>query len=505
MELTLETRNITKRFGSVVANDKISFSFLAGNIYALLGENGAGKTTYLSTIFGLYEPDEGEIILNGGELHFRSPKEAIERGIYLVQQNFSLIESFTVAENLALLEKASLSSLDLKEVAEKAHLISQKNGLEVDPWSVVGKMPMSFRQRAEILKGLFCDSRILLLDEPTSVLGPREVEELGRAMRTLASDGRIVIFTTHKLEQVLNFSDYISVLRGGRPVISKKTQEVTNTWELANYMVGEDFVPRLPERLEMAKSLIVQAEGIVVRDDKGRVLVDNVSLTTNGREILGIAGVAGNGQKQLAEALVGLTKVHSGTIKFNESVVTNSPHGHLRRLGVGYVPEEGSLIGVVLDFTVAENLSLTTYDTDTSSALLNTRQMKDRAKKLISEFGINPPSEDRLTRHLSGGNMYKVIVARELSRPLKFLVVYNPTKGLDIRTTTLVRRKLLEKRNSGTAIVLISEDLEEILEVSDRVAVMYEGRVSGMKETHQTNIQEVGRMMSGPNSAGVGS
>lgn len=505
MELTLETRNLTKRFGSVVANDKISFSFSAGNIYALLGENGAGKTTYLSTIFGLYEPDEGEILLNGEKLQFRSPKEAIERGIYLVQQNFSLIESFTVAENLALLEKPSVSLLNLKEVAEKAHLISHKNGLEVDPSSVVGKMPMSFRQRAEILKGLFCNSRILLLDEPTSVLGPQEVEELGRAMRTLATDGRVVIFTTHKLEQVLSFSDYISVLRAGRPVVSKKTQEVTNTWELAHYMVGEDFVTRLPERLEMATSPVVQAEGIIVRDNKGRNFVDNVSLTVNAGEILGIAGVAGNGQKQLAEALVGLTKVHSGTVKFNGSVVTNSPHGHLRRLGVGYVPEEGSLIGIVPDFTVAENLSLTTYDTDTSSALLNTKQMKDRAKKIISEFGINPPSEDRVTRHLSGGNMHKVIVAREISRLLNFLVVYNPTKGLDIRTTTLVRKKLMEKRNSGTAILMISEDLEEILEVSDRVAVMYEGRVSGIRETRQTNIQEVGRMMSGHNSAGVAS
>jgi simple sugar transport system ATP-binding protein len=262
-------------------------------------------------------------------------------------------------------------------------------------------------------------------------------------------------------------------------------------------MVGEDFVTRLPDRSRETKTPMLRAEGITVIDNKGRTLVNGVSLTANTGEVMGIAGVAGNGQKQLAEALVGLSRVRSGTITFAGSIVTNQPHRKLRRSGLGYVPEEGSLVGNVPDFTVAENLSLTSYDTGGSSILLKVREIKERARELISEFEITPPDANRLTRQLSGGNAHKVIVARELSRPLKVLVIYNPTKGLDVRTTTLVRRKILERRNLGTAIVLISEDLEEIMEVSDEVAVMFEGRLSEAVETQRIGVQEIGRMMSG--------
>jgi len=498
--LQLASNEIVKRFGHVVANDGISLSFADGQVYAILGENGAGKTTYLNILFGMYRPDHGELSLNGEKLYFKSPKEAISRGIYLVQQNFSLIESFSVAENLALTERPTLGLLRLDLVQEKAHNVVEKNGLHVDPWLLVEKLPMSFRQRAEILKGLFCNAKILLLDEPTSVLGPVEVEELGNTLRALAADGRIVIFTSHKLEQVIRFSDHVTVLRNGRVVASLKTSDVRNVWELAHYMVSEDFVAHLPERESRGQDQqpILRLERLSVANEKGRVVVDNASLSVHEGEILGIAGVAGNGQKELAEAVVGLTKPLSGNLHGNWSDTILHPRD-IRRNGVGYVPEEGALVGLVPDFTVTENLSLTTFDLG-NSPFLNKRAMEGRASSLIKEFDIQPPLKDILVRYLSGGNAHKVILARELSRDLKLLIVYNPTKGLDVRATNLVQAKLLEKRNRGTGVILISEDLDEILQLSDRVAVMFEGRVIGIRSNDDLNIQEIGKMMAGKSS-----
>ncbi len=496
--LQLTSSEIVKRFGHIVANDGISLSFADGEVFAILGENGAGKTTYLNILFGMYRPDHGELELNGEKLYFKSPKEAISRGIYLVQQSFSLIESFSVAENLALIERPTPGPLKLDLVHEKAHSVAERNGLHVDPWLLVEKLPMSFRQRAEILKGLFCDARILLLDEPTSVLGPTEVEELGKTLRALATDGRIVIFTSHKLEQVIRFSDHITVLRNGRVVTSLKTSDVRDVWELAHHMVGEDFVSRLPERESRGgnQQPILRLERLSVTNEKGRVVVDNASLSVHKGEILGVAGVAGNGQKELAESVVGLMKPSGGSLRINGSDVVLHP-GEIRRSGVGYIPEEGALVGLVPDFTVAENLSLTTYDLKVNSPFLNKRAMEERADSLIKEFDIHPPLKHIPVRHLSGGNAHKVILARELSRDLNLLVVYNPTKGLDVRATNLVQTKLLVKRNSGTGVLLISEDLDEILQLSDRVAVMFEGRVVGIKNKDQLNMQEVGRMMAG--------
>jgi simple sugar transport system ATP-binding protein len=498
--LRLASNEIVKRFGHVVANDGISLSFDDGQVYALLGENGAGKTTYLNILFGMYRPEHGGLELNGKKVHFKSPNEAISHGIYLVQQNFSLIESFSVAENLALTERSTLGPLRLNLVDRKAHYVVEKNGLNVNPWLLVEKLPMSFRQRAEILKGLFCDAKILLLDEPTSVLGPADVEDLGKTLRALAADGRIVIFTSHKLEQVIRFSDHVTVLRNGRVVTSLKTSDVKNVWELAGHMVGEGFVARLPERESRGgdRQPILRVERLCVTNEKGRVVVDNVSINVHEGEILGVAGVAGNGQKEFAESLVGLRKPSSGRIQMDWAETVLHPRA-IRKNGVGYIPEEGALVGVVPDFTIVENLSLTTFDL-TNSPFLKKKAMEERADSLIKEFDVHPPLKDMLIRYLSGGNAHKVILARELSRELKLLVAYNPTKGLDVRATNLVYTKLLEKRNRGTGVVLMSEDLDEILQLSDRVAVMFEGRVMGIRRNDELNIQEIGRMMAGKSS-----
>lgn len=497
MDLQLSTKDISKKFGRVVANHCITLSFTGGNMYGILGENGAGKTTYLNILFGIYEADEGEILLGRDRLRLKSPKEAITQGIYLVQQNFSLIESFSVAENLALMDRPSLNRLNLREVTSRAQAVAEKMDFRMDPEMVVEKIPMNYRQRLEILKGLLYDARILLLDEPTAVLTPQQVEDLGKILRSLASEGRIIIFTSHKLEQVIRFSDYITVLRAGRVVASLRTPDVKNVQELADWMVGEDFVPGLPRKETPKEKAILRVDDLEVKDDKGRIAVDKVSFTVKEGEILGLAGVAGNGQKELAQALVGLTRASNGRITLNGSNSTAWDAGKIRRNGVGYIPEEGGLVGIVPDFTVAENLSMTTYDLDTNSLLLDTNLINERADRLVLEYDIRPPIKELPAKNLSGGNAHRVIVGRELSRSVRLLVAYNTTKGLDVKSTNLVHRKLLEKRNSGTAILLISEDLEEIFGLSDRIGVMYEGRMIAVKEAGKANIQDIGRLMVG--------
>jgi simple sugar transport system ATP-binding protein len=503
MDVQLSTKDISKKFGRVVANDRITLSFTGGNIYSILGENGSGKTTYLSILFGIHKADEGEILLGRDSLKLKSPKEAITHRIYLVQQTFSLIESFSVAENLALMDRPSLNPLNLREVASRAQAAAEKMGFRIDPEMVVEKTPMNYRQRLEILKGLLYDARILLLDEPTAVLTPQQTEDLGKILRSLASEGRIIIFTSHKLEQVIRFSDYITVLRAGRVVASLRTRDVKDVQELAAWMVGEDFVRGLPRKEIPKENAILRVDNLEVKDDKGRMQVDAVSFTVKEGEILGLAGVARNGQKELVEAIVGLTTPSNGCITFNGSNSTGWGAGKIRRNGVGYIPEEGALVGIVPDFSVAENLSMTTYDLDTNSLLLGTNPMSERADRLVREYDIRPPNRELPAKTLSGGNAQKVIVARELSRPVRLLVAYNATKGLDVKATTLVQRKFLEKRNSGTAVLLVSEDLEEILALSDRIAVMYEGRIVDTREAGKANIQDIGRLMAGGMNGGT--
>ncbi|MGD0646011.1 MAG: ABC transporter ATP-binding protein [Candidatus Bathyarchaeia archaeon] len=494
----LSTSGITKRFGSVLANDNISLTFRRGEVYAIIGENGAGKTTFFNMLYGVYEPDQGEIRLDGNRLAFRSPRDAIKNGIYLVQQNFALIDNFTVAENFALLSGWQLKPLNLNSARKSVEAIAEKSGLKVKSNATVEELPLSLRQRAEILKGLSLNAQVLLLDEPTAVLGPPEVKELTRIIKALAAEGKTVIFTSHKLAQVEEISDYIYILRRGKLVAEFKTSEVDDIWSLAKYMVGEEFVKCLPERRVTDSSALLSVRNLKVQDKQHRIVVKNVTFDLQKGEIIGIAGVAGNGQKELAEAIVGLTSPTEGEIVYEGRNTKGISAKSLRHEGIGYMPEDGGISAIVPDFTIEENLCLTTFDSlGGNSFLLDKKCMEDSADALIRAFDIKPPIKDLLVKHLSGGNMQKTIAARELSRSLKLLISYNPTKGLDIKATTVIRSKILEKRNEGTAVILISEDLEEIMELSDKIAVIFEGQIKGIKKCSQTNLEEIGEIMSG--------
>lgn len=495
--MRLEARGISKRFGQTVANDEVSVGFESGRIHCILGENGAGKTTFLNILFGLYAPNNGTILIDGKEVQFRSPKDALDHGIYLVQQNFSLIETFTVAENLAIPEGLPFERLNLREVFEKARSSGRTMKFAVDPKIQVSKLPMNLRQLVEIQRGLSRGSDILLLDEPTSVLGPEEAEELGRILRELAAEGKMIIFSSHKLAQVMKLTDTYVVMRRGKVVFTGEASGIKNSSDLVRLIFGGEISTQLPSRQATEQRSFLEVSGLQVADEKGRINVDDVSLNLEQGKILGVAGVAGNGQKQLAEALVGLTRISGGEIRMEGTSVTRRSPRDLRRAGIGYIPEEGAITGLVPDFTLAENLALTTYDSGKSALTLNLKEMKENAIRLIRAYSISPDDETASTRNLSGGNLHKMIVGRELSRPLKLLVAYNPTKGLDVRTTLQVQQGILERRNSGTAVVLISEDLEEIMQLSDSVAVMYGGKVVGVRDSAQLSVQELGRMMSG--------
>lgn len=494
----LSTSGITKRFGSVLANDNISLTFESGRIYAIIGENGAGKTTFFNILYGIYEPDQGEIQLDQKKLVFKSPHDGIQNGIYLVQQNFSLIDNFTVAENFALLSGWKFAPLNLNSTKKSIEALGEKTGLKVKSNPTIEELPLSLRQRAEILKGLSLNAKVLLLDEPTSVLGQQEIKELTRIIKALAAEGRTVIFTSHKLAQVKDISDYIYILRRGKLVAGFETSEVGDIWSLTKYMVGEEVVQCLPERKINDSNALLSVRNLKVQDKHHRTVVKNVTFDLRKGEILGIAGVAGNGQKELAEAIVGLTRPTEGEILYEGKNNKETSAKSLRREGVGYMPEDGGISGIVPDFTIEENLCLTTFDSLGDSAfLLDKKCIANNADELIKTFDIRPPIKDLPAKHLSGGNMQKTIAARELSRPLKLLISYNPTKGLDIKATTAIRSKILEKRNNGTAVILISEDLEEIMEVSDKVAIIFEGQIKEIKKCAQTNIEEIGEIMSG--------
>ena len=488
---------VSKRFGPTIANDKISISFGEGKIYTILGENGAGKTTLLSTLAGIYRPDEGQIFLEGKECRFKTPRDALNKGIYLVQQNFSLVENFTVAENLALLDGASLSRLDLDRVVERLNSFSEQFGQKIDASSVIWKLPLYFRQLIEIQKGLLFGARILLLDEPTSVLGPQEVEELGVILRNLVANGKTVILTSHKIGQVVKISNDFIVMRRGQIVFEGNADQIKDTRDLIRHMFGSEFAITLPSKQPTKTGDALEISELKIKNEKGHEVVKDVSLRLETGQILGIAGVSGNGQRELAQAIVGLVKPTGGKVVLNGLELKGLSPAEIRRRGVGYVPEEGAIIGAVPDFTLAENLMLTTYDLVDSSAKLDTSAMAENADTIISEFGILPPNRNLAVKYLSGGNLQKMLVGRELSRGLNLLICYNPTKGLDIKTTSLVHKKLVEKRNSGSSILLISEDLDEVKTLSDRIAVMFEGRVVETRDSESFTLEELGRMMSG--------
>jgi ABC-type uncharacterized transport system ATPase subunit len=494
----LELRGITKRFGSFTANDSIDLVVEPGEIHALLGENGAGKSTLMNVLYGLYHPDEGEILVDGEPVSFSGPRDAMAAGIGMVHQHFMLIPVFTVAENVELGHEKTgpFGWLDRGRARRDVAEVSRRYGLEVPPDALVADLPVGVQQRVEIVKALIRDAKVLILDEPTAVLTPQETDELMTVMRTLRDAGTSILFITHKLREVRAVADRITVIRRGRVVA--QTEPTTSSAELASMMVGRPVqltVDRAPAQ-PGADSLVVDALRVV--DDRGQVLVDGVSFTVRAGEIYALAGVQGNGQTELTEALVGLVPVESGSIRLEGDDITGSPVHDVLARGVGYVPEDRLHDGLVGSFSVAENLVLDLFDQRPygSRVALDLEEIERNAHTRVEEYDVRTQSVQAAASTLSGGNQQKVVLARELSRPLRLLVVSQPTRGVDVGSMEFVHKRIVSERDNGAAVVLVSTELDEVLALADRIAVMYRGRIIG-EVPGGTSAAEIGLLMAG--------
>jgi simple sugar transport system ATP-binding protein len=501
----VQMRGIVKRFPGVVANDHVNLSVYAGEIHALLGENGAGKSTLMNVLAGLYLQDEGEIRLHGEPVDIRSPRDATHLGIGMVHQHFMLVQPHTVAENIILGLEEPRFVLDMERVEEEVRELSARYGLRVDPGAFIWQLSVGEQQRVEILKMLYRGADILILDEPTAVLTPQESEELGQTLRQMADEGKVVIFITHKLDEVMAFSDRVTVLRRGKNVANLVTAE-TNKRELARQMVGREVVFRIDRSdYDVAKEALDEAPPMLVVDeiqalnDKGLPALQGVSLTVSQYEILGVAGVAGNGQRELAEVITGLRPATRGRVLLDGHDVTNQRPRRAIDLGLSHVPEDRMHTGLIANMTVRDNLVLKDYRRPPLSRLgfLIQRAINRYSDRLIQDFEIATPSRETMVKGLSGGNLQKAILAREITAGGDLMVAVHPTRGLDIGATEWVQRRLLEQRQMGAAILLISEDLDELLAVSDRIAVIYEGRIMGIVPAEEADVEELGLMMAG--------
>jgi len=506
--MRLELRGITKRFPGVLANDHIDLDVADGEIHALLGENGAGKTTLMNVLYGLYRADEGNILLDGNVVTFNSPRDAIAAGIGMVHQHFMLVQVFTVTENLMLgaEDTGPLGMLDIGEARRRVEDISKRFALEVDPDTRIEDLPVGVQQRAEIIKALYREAKVLILDEPTAVLTPQETEELFRVMRSLKTDyGTSIIFITHKLKEVLAVAERITVLRAGRVVGSTRPKQ-TSEEELAAMMVGRAV------RLEVEKGPaspgepVLQVDGLSVHNERGQVAVDDVSFEVRAGEVLGVAGVQGNGQTELVETITGLRSPVAGRILIGGRDLTGASPRKVHRAGTGHVPEDRIGDGLVLAFSVADNLVLNTYDVQPFArrGVRDERAVEDAAENRVKDFDIRTPSIDAPVAHLSGGNQQKVIVARELSRPITLLVASQPTRGLDVGSTSYIHQRIVRARDAGTAVLLVSPELDEVLSLSDRIAVMYRGRMVAILAAAEASREEVGLLMAGAAPAAAG-
>jgi len=496
---SVELRSIVKRFPGVLANDHVNFDVRAGEIHALLGENGAGKSTLMKILYGLYQADEGEILINGRPARIRSPADALRQGIGMIHQHFLLVPAFTVTENVALGLRSSRGLLlDLDVVARRIRVLSESYGLQVDPDAKVWQLALGQQQRVEILKALYRGASLLVLDEPTAVLTPQEVEQLFSVLRRMAEAGHSLIFISHKLSEVLAISQRITVLRDGRTVGTVHTAEATREM-LAQMMVGREVLFNLECAPIARGGARLTLRNLVVDGDTGLPAVRGVSLEVRAGEILGIAGVSGNGQRELAEAIAGLRPLRAGQIYLDDNDVTGWSPERLTRAGLSYVPEERMRDGAIREFTVAENMILRDHAKPPLSAgtFLRFRMIADHCERLIKEYDIKTPSHSTPLKALSGGNIQKLIMARELARKPKVLVASQPTRGVDIGATEYIHRRLLAQRNEGAATLLISEDLDEVRRLSDRIAVMFNGQVMGIVPRDQVTVSQLGMMMAG--------
>ncbi len=498
----LEMRGIVKRFPGVVANDGVDFSAKAGEIHALLGENGAGKTTLMRILYGIYQPDEGEIYLDGRAIRVRSPAEALSLGIGMVHQHFRLVPTLSVEENVVLGLRGGLSPFpNLRRVREKLREIARDYGLEVNPQAKLFELSVGEQQRVEILKALYRQVRILIMDEPTSVLTPQEVERLFSTLRSLVEAGLTVIFITHKLDEVLEVSDRVTVLRKGKVVATLPTGEADKAM-LARLMVGREVVFRLDKGPTKRGEKLLEVRDLRALNDRGLPAIRGLSFDLFGGEILGVAGVAGNGQKELVEVLTGLRRATAGRVLFFGKDLTNRSPSEIAAAGVAHIPEERLRRGLVPEMSVAENLVLKGYRLPPFSRglFLNQRAIISHAKEAISAYQIMTPSPNSPAKLLSGGNIQRLILARELSGSPRLIIAAHPTYGLDVGATEQIRGLLLKQRELGAGVLLISEDLEEIMGLSDRILVLFAGQAMGLMEAEEAAREELGLLMAGAGS-----
>jgi simple sugar transport system ATP-binding protein len=497
--IVLEAKGITKHFPGVLANDHVAFDLRKGEIHALLGENGAGKTTLMNILYGLYVPESGEIQVNGKTAVIHSPKDSITLGIGMVHQHFMLIPVFSVADNVMLGDETVLHGvLDRKTVAAKVKDLSHKYGLDVDPQALVGQLPVGVQQRVEIVKTLYRQAQILILDEPTAVLTPQEAEDLFRIMRELTKRGVSIIFITHKLKEVLAVADRITVMRAGKVVGTVKPGE-TNEPQLASMMVGREVILTVEKGPAKPGEEILKVEGLKVHDFRGLDVVRGVSFTVKAGEILGIAGVQGNGQTDLVEALTGLRPIVDGKILFAGKDMTDRSPRPITETGMAHIPEDRQRHGLVLSYAVADNMVLNTYYKApfAKSGVLQPKAIDDNARKLILDFDVRTPSPYVSTSKLSGGNQQKVIVARELSHPVKLVIANQPTRGLDVGSIEYIHKEIVVMRDRGVAVLLVSAELDEIMALSDRIAVMYRGQIVTTVDARKVTREQLGLWMAG--------
>jgi len=496
---SLEMRAVTKRFPGVLANDRVDFDVKSGEVHALLGENGAGKSTLMKILYGLYHPDEGEVLINGKPVTISSPTDSINLGIGMIHQHFMLVQTLTVAENVALGLPSSRGLItDLDRVSKRILELADIYGLKIDPSAYIWQLSVGQQQRVEIVKALYRGAALLILDEPTAVLTPQEVDELFVIMRQMVKDGHALIFISHKLHEVVEISDRVSVLRDGRMMGTRPTSETTKQ-DLANWMVGRE-VGFAPDRgvVECGEARL-SLENASCGSDRGTPGLRGISLEVCSGEILGIAGVSGNGQRELAETITGLRRVTGGKVLLEGEDVTNLLPAQLTDRMLSYIPEERMKDGMIKDFSVAENMVLREHQNRPYSryGFLNLREIANNSAELIKKYQVKTPSRETLAKNLSGGNIQKVVIARELSRNPRVIVAAQPTRGLDIGATEYVRQQLIEQRKTGVAILLISEDLDEILALSDRIAVIYEGQIMAIVPREEATPEKLGLLMAG--------
>ncbi|MBC8247963.1 MAG: ABC transporter ATP-binding protein [Deltaproteobacteria bacterium] len=502
-EYAVDIRHITKKFPLVLANDDVNFTVQQGEIHALVGENGAGKSTLVNILYGLLRPDKGTILINGHEVELSDPGDAIKLGIGMVHQHFMLVPPFTVAENVVLGQEPSIAGIiDISRANEIVRELSEQYGLKVDPTAKVETLSVGIEQRIEIIKVLYRGAEILILDEPTAVLTPREVDELFDIMRSLKEQGKTIIFITHKLQEVMAISDAVTVMRRGKVVGTVPVKD-TSRQEIATMMVGRQVLFRVQRTEADPGEIVLKVKGLNALNNKNLPALRDISFAVREGEIFSIAGVEGNGQSELVEVLTGLRRAQSGQIELNGQMITNFTPRAIRERGTCHIPEDRHRRGLVLDFSVAQNMVLGIHyrspyvRKNMLLDVINFIPVREKAQRLLQEFDIRPPDQKNPAGNLSGGNQQKVVVAREFDQNPKLLIAAKPTRGIDVGSIEFIHQRLLQARNDHKAVLLVSADLEEILSISDRIAVMYEGQIVGILDTEEATEARIGMMMTG--------